>query len=593
MNGLQFTKLVLRPFVLEMSVMVVIAFFWAIDFSLRPYLLKIILDRLTTAAPSQVTERVMYPIIFYLIITLLVILMYRVYDLIKMRFEPALKKNIVMRLMTHIMNHTHRYFQNNFAGDLANRVKEVARGISELIEIAIDRFLSHGLALIFAIFTIAKVHALLGFIMAVWITIYLIVSIKSSHTIRKLSMIASRSHTRMVGNMVDVIANMMTVRLFAGKRHEEHNLEQWTSDAMAKERDLDWFLFKIWFFQGMLFVIVLAISCFFLIFGAQQGYISVGDFGLILTINIYITDCLWNLAKDLGKFSEYWGLVNQGLQVTTATHEMLDVPDAPAIHVTRGEIRFEHVTFSYKSGQPFFNNLSVTIKAGEKIGLVGSSGSGKTTFVHLILRLFDVQKGHIYIDDQDIALVTQDSLRQSISMIPQDPTLFHRHLIDNIRYGTFQADDQQVFEAAQKSHATEFIANLAHGYTTLVGERGAKLSGGQRQRISIARAVLKNTPILILDEATSALDSITEHLIQESFLALMNGRTTMVIAHRLSTLLYMDRILVFDHGAIVEDGTHEELLQQKGMYQKLWDAQVGGFLLDEEDQHEDEELDQE
>ena len=258
--------------------------------------------------------------------------------------------------------------------------------------------------------------------------------------------------------------------------------------------------------------------------------------------------------------------------------DIQDKPDATALCITHGEIIFDKVGFHYKGTTPLFDKLPVTIEAGQKVGLVGYSGGGKTTFCNLILRLYDVTAGRITIDNQDIRDVMQDSLRAHIGMIPQDPSLFHRTLMENIRYGKDDATDDEVIEAAKRAHAHDFIAKLPNGYEALVGERGVKLSGGQRQRIAIARAILKNAPILMLDEATSQLDSVTEREIQDSLWDLMQGKTTIVIAHRLSTLLHMDRILVFDAGRIVEDGTHNELLARAGLYKTLWDAQVGGFL---------------
>ena len=252
------------------------------------------------------------------------------------------------------------------------------------------------------------------------------------------------------------------------------------------------------------------------------------------------------------------------------------------MQVKHGEIVFENASFQYREATPLFDQLNVRIQAGEKVGLVGYSGSGKTTFAHLILRLFDLESGRILIDGQDIGRVSQNSLRQSVSFIPQDPTLFHRSILENIRYAKPDATEAEVVLAAKAAHADEFIMALPEGYEALVGERGVKLSGGQRQRIAIARAMLKNAPILILDEATSALDSITEHLIQESLDQLMEAKTTIVIAHRLSTLLHMDRIIVFHHGQIVESGSHRALLEKNGRYAQLWKSQVGGFLPDSE-----------
>jgi ATP-binding cassette subfamily B protein len=317
---------------------------------------------------------------------------------------------------------------------------------------------------------------------------------------------------------------------------------------------------------------------YYLCKGRQDGWVTVGDFALVLGINFSMFDFIWDISQAVADFSTFYGNIAQAL------HTIFDQPgiaynaDAQALTVQRGQIEFAHVTFNYPGCPPLFTNLSVTIQAGQKVGLVGYSGGGKTTFVHLILRLYELSGGHILIDGQDSRAVTQDSLHHSIAMIPQDPSLFHRSLMDNIRYGRTDATNDAVIAAAYKADAHEFITKLPHGYASLVGDRGVKLSGGQRQRIAIARAVLKNAPILILDEATSQLDSVTESNIQESFLALMNNKTTIVIAHRLSTLLHMDRILVFDQGKIVEDGTHTNLLNKKGLYATLWQAQVGGFL---------------
>lgn len=579
----QFTRSLLKPFWKEIIGLMSLVFLWALDFSFRPYLIKIMLDRLSHATADTLMYTVGIPIVIYLSATLVITLVMRCYDLLLLTFLPALKKKVVTDLMQRLMKHSHRYFQNNFAGDLASRIKEITRGFSELMTIVIDRFIGHGLALIIAIFTIAHANWLLGVIMTLWIVIYLAVSLKSARRIQQLS--ASQSHARnqVIGLVVDILANMMTVRLFAGKKHEQSNIDYVTSVVVKKERALDLFLLKLWLFQGLLFVSVLTINCFLLLQGRQRNVITIGDFGLILTIYINITECLTNLAKDVGKFSEHWGLVTQGLQKIMVSHDIEDAPHAHPLIIRQGVITFDHVTFGHRSPQPLFDNLSVTIQAGEKVGLVGSSGSGKTTFVYLMLRLFDVAAGTIYIDDQNIALVTQDSLRRAIGIIPQDPALFHRSIKENITYGSFDVSDEDIMAAAQKAHAADFIAHLSHGYHAMVGERGAKLSGGQRQRIAIARAILKNAPIIILDEATSALDSITEQHIQDSFTELMQGKTTIVIAHRLSTLLNMDRILVFDQGSIVEDGTHQSLLQERGAYFHLWNAQIGGFLPNDEE----------
>jgi ATP-binding cassette subfamily B protein len=331
-------------------------------------------------------------------------------------------------------------------------------------------------------------------------------------------------------------------------------------------------------FYGYSFIFVQAFSLYFLIVGRQQGVITVGDFALVLSINVAVVQFLWQLAKQFSDFSKYVGKITQALRISTAPIDIKDMPHAEALKVSEAAIVFQNVNFQYNLESPLFKNLSVTIQPGQRVGLVGYSGSGKSTFANLIMRLFDVSSGNILIDDQNIREVTQGSLRQAIGIIPQDLSLFHRSLMDNIRFGRSEATDREVIQAAKAAHAHEFIKALPDGYQALVGERGVKLSGGQRQRIAIARAILKDAPILILDEATSQLDSVTESFIQDGLWQLMQNKTTLVIAHRLSTLLHMDRILVFDRGKIVEDGTHKHLLKQKGIYATLWNAQVGGFL---------------
>jgi ATP-binding cassette subfamily B protein len=305
---------------------------------------------------------------------------------------------------------------------------------------------------------------------------------------------------------------------------------------------------------------------------------TVGEFSMVAGLAIMLIEAARGLSRSFLEFFEYIGNISDGVSIFIQPHEIVDKPGAPALRVERGEITFDQVSFAYPEGRPVFERLSVTIRPKQQVGLVGFSGSGKSTFVNLILRLFELQGGAIRIDGHDILDVTQDSLRESVSMIPQDPQLFHRSLLENIRYGRLDATDEEVVEAARKARAHEFIMQTEKQYDSLVGERGVKLSGGQRQRIAIARAILKDAPILILDEATSSLDSVTEKEIQQGLQFLMRGRTVVVVAHRLSTIAHMDRILVFDAGQIVEDGSHEALLQRGGHYARLWNMQAGGFL---------------
>jgi ATP-binding cassette subfamily B protein len=311
----------------------------------------------------------------------------------------------------------------------------------------------------------------------------------------------------------------------------------------------DWYFLKINAFQGGSFVAYQAICLWWLINGLQNHEISSGDFVLVVTVNISLVQILWNFSHYIHDLAEVIGNVNQGLSIALAPIQIKDRDHAKPLHVKKGEVIFESVKFHYKNAGPLFDNLSISIPPNQKVGLVGYSGSGKSTFVNLILRLYEINQGNIMIDDNNIAEVTLESLRQAIAVIPQDPALFHRSIKENIGYSKPDSSEEEIISAAKKAQAHQFIMQLPEGYNSLVGERGVKLSGGQRQRIAIARAFLKDPPLLILDEATSQLDSITEDLIQASLIELMNGKTTLIVAHRLSTLLHMDRIIVFDHGS--------------------------------------------
>jgi len=554
---------------------------WAIDMSLRPYLIKVILNEIHTISPSQVFDFLLPAAIFYIVMGVIVVITFRFYEWILLCFHPNLKKHIGVILMGCLMNHSQNFYQNHFSGSVANKINDVTNGIPNILNTLIDQFFSNALALSIAIYTVWLVDLKFAIGLIFWIAIFLIVSIKLSREAKALAHEAAEVHSTVIGNIVDIIGNIGSVRLFGGKRLETNYLNESYQHSVKAEQVRDWFLMKMHTFQESSFVIFQAICFWWLITGIKNQTITSGDFALILILNISIVNCLHNLSRNIREFAESLGKVTQGLHIINSILEIQDKECAKDIVITKGEILFEKVQFHYNKSKPVFENKSVKIHSGQKLGLVGYSGSGKSTFVNLILRLFDVTQGQILIDNQDIRDISQESLRQAIGIIPQDLSLFNRTLMENIRYGNMNASDSEVIEAAKRANAHEFICDLPEGYKTLVGERGLKLSGGERQRIAMARAILKNAPILILDEATSQLDSVTEHKIQESLENLMQGKTTIVIAHRLSTLLHMDRILVFDKGKIVQDGKHADLMITEGLYKTLWDTQVRGFLPEE------------
>lgn len=568
----------LKPFKWHMIGFFIISIFWSLDLSFRPYLIKMMLDRMTSTEPNQVFHVLSGLVIAYITLGFVMSLFFRGWNLIRRSMMPRLKANIVQVITNRLLEQSYQFYQNNFAGTLSNKVNDVSQGIPQLVDIAFNSFIGSFLAIFVASFVLGYVSPMLCLIFLTWAFFFLWGSWYFAKQAHILSHIFSEKRSRMVGRIVDILGNMSVVRFFTAKGFERQNIKEWTNDLAITDRAFDWVLLKMFAFQSISFVIMQAISMFYLLYARSHSLITIGDFALTLTINIYIVDNLWNIGQQFNTFSEQLGKVSQGLNMTMDQPTLIDAPKAKTLKITQGAIEFDRIEFQYLKSNPLFEDLSIHIPAGRKVGLVGYSGGGKTTFVNLILRLFDIQKGKILIDGQDISQVTQDSLRAAISFIPQDPTLFHRSILENIRYAKPEAKLEEVIAAAKSAHAHEFIEALPEGYDSLVGERGIKLSGGQRQRIAIARAILKNAPILILDEATSALDSVTEQCIQDSLHNLMQGHTTLVVAHRLSTLLDMDEIIVFHQGKIVESGSHEVLLAKDGLYKTLWDAQVGGFL---------------
>lgn len=585
MSKTKFLIDVLRPFKFWILVQVIIAIIWAINLSLRPYILKVMIDRIPHATVDNVIQILIGPVTFYLAMSLLIVIVFRVYNYVWLKLNPPLKRHIGDVLMKRMMNHSLILFQNHFAGNLANKIKEVMSGVPDVIKVSIDQFFSGALSIIIAILIVSTINYKFSILLAVWTVIFIGGSFFFTKRARQLCLQAAEVRSRVVGQLVDILSNITSVLLFSAKQTESKALKSYLDQYVAADQKRDWYFLKMFAFQGLSFVIYQVIGFVFLIDGFKNGTVTAGDFVLLTSLNIALIDSLWSLSTEILTFAELIGNINQGLETALTPLDIQDKPNATVCKIHEGTIVFDDVQFQYKGTEPLFQNKSVTIQSGQKIGLVGYSGSGKSTFVNLILRLYDIRSGRILIDNQDIRDVTQDSLRAQIAMIPQDPSLFHRSLIDNIRYGRADATDIEVIDAAKKAHAHEFIHTLAQGYSSLVGERGIKLSGGQRQRIAIARAILKNAPILILDEATSQLDSVTEQHIQESLWELMQGKTTIVIAHRLSTLLHMDRIIVFHQGKIIEDGTHSELLNKAGLYKTLWNAQVGGFLPDSANEH--------
>ena len=410
--------------------------------------------------------------------------------------------------------------------------------------------------------------------------VYLLTTILISEPIRRIAKRWAAAESKQTGFLADAITNVMTIKSYAHGTYERQRFHGATARTrehafrFAKKHQVQMNAF------GIIGRSISSVALVLAIVSVVYFHSDVSVVFLIVSYTANIADHLFRFGNDsMRAYNRGFGDAYDMAQILSEVPEVLDPEKPEPSTIYRGEIDFRGVTFTHGGAEhPLFDNLNLVINPGEKIGLVGHSGSGKTSFTRLLMRFSDIEGGEICIDGQNIAKITQDDLHAAIAFVPQEPMLFHRTLAENIAYGKLGASDEEIKRTAEMANAIEFINELPSGYDTLVGERGVKLSGGQRQRVAIARAMLKDAPILVLDEATSALDSESEGLIQEALWKLMEGRTTIAIAHRLSTIQHMDRIVVLDHGHIVEEGTHKTLLANGGIYAKLWARQSGGFI---------------
>jgi len=551
-----------------------IGLIWAAYFSLNPTMVKLIIDAVSDH-PTDLVNHAVGPILGFLGMALLLVALSTAYDYFILKFIPRFKSDIIDETHTYLQNHAYSFFQTNLAGSLSNKISDLSKGAASILTSIIDVFFSRSLLFIFGLTTLFWVHPFFALAMICWSILFFTLSYFLARKSEHYSIDFSEARSSVMGKVVDAISNIFNIKLFGTRKYEHGYLRKHIGQMIEKEQRLHWYMLKLKLVQSISITFLLLAMMGILIYTRLQGLITVGDFALVLTLTTAIVDETFYLALQFVEFTEDVGVCKQALSILSKQPEAVDEPHAIPLQVTQGKIVFENVSFNYANGKPIYENLNLTISPGEKVGLVGLSGSGKSTLVHLLLRLYEVGKGRIVIDGQDISQVTRESLVQNIALIPQDSSLFHRTVFENILYGKIGASEAEVIEAAKKAHCHDFIIQMKEGYQTIVGERGMRLSGGQRQRLAIARAVLKNAPILILDEATSALDSYTEVQIQESLRLLMQKRTALVIAHRLSTLKNMDRILVFEQGKIIEEGTHQQLLEKEGRYAQLWRMQSG------------------
>lgn len=548
--------------------------------SVMPYIFKLIIDGITA---SQDSSEQLHALVtwggLYIIALAVMWVFWRLSGFIGLHWITRTAVTAYEDLYEYVTAHSHSYFTDRFAGSIANKISHAADGTERLIDHGLWGYYDRVLGLVIIIALMMHTNLAIGSIFFGLILALVAVNIPLVKYRRPHIVALAESTSEMKGLGVDVLTNIAAVRQYAHRRKEIWNV----SDSLetVRRKDVRQWRMGEWALVLNNALIVAALSAIMIIvirlFKADS--ISTGDIVLVLTLIFQASGSLTFIGNTMAGAVRMYGEIEEGLVAVLEPYEILDRPNARELTISHGEIHWQNVTFKFDQNK-VFTSFDLTIPSGQRVGLVGSSGAGKTTFVSLMLRQHDLDYGSIEIDGQNIAEVTQDSLRQNIAIVPQEPLLFHRTIRENIAYGKLGASDGEVETVARKAQAHDFIVTLPDGYDTLVGERGVKLSGGQRQRVAIARAMLKDAPILVLDEATSALDSESEVAIQKALHELMEGKTVVAIAHRLSTLREMDRIIVLDNGQLIEDGTHDELVEKKGVYASLWSHQAGGFLVE-------------
>jgi ATP-binding cassette, subfamily B, bacterial len=475
------------------------------------------------------------------------------------------------------------YFESTLSGKIAHRAVMLPDQVLMLFDMTVFDFIPGAMFFVFvaAYFYIASPAFCAA--AAIGIAIYFSGSLLLGRECAKRAAASNEVRAGVTGRIVDVITNVRNVFSFANQALEDHELTRYTGEERERRMALYRSVVRLRCSQYVMDILMWIGFVGGALYGWVHGRMTAGDFVMVTTLTGSLLQTAYNLGQRIPDFYDQLGSARESIETLIVPATIQDRPGSTSLAVTRGAIHFDRIAFAYeprgqgRGARNIVQDFGLYIQPGQRVGLVGPSGAGKTTLMGLLMRMHDVTAGAIRIDGHDIRDVAQESLRGAIALIPQDTNLFHRSLMENIRYGRPGARDEEVIEAAKRAHAHEFIVELEHGYDTLVGERGIKISGGQRQRIAIARAILRDAPILLLDEATSALDSHSEQMIQQAMKEAMAGKTVIAIAHRLSTVMDMDRLIVLDRGVIVADGSHTELLLQGGLYAELWRKQSGGF----------------
>ncbi|HSX24229.1 MAG TPA: ABC transporter ATP-binding protein [Candidatus Saccharimonadales bacterium] len=488
-------------------------------------------------------------------------------------------RDIGQRIFDHLMDMSAGFHANRFAGSLVSQANKLTGAYIRLVDATVFNLYTLLIAMVATVIILAPRVPIYAISLLILSAVYIVGTIFFSRPVRDANTLEAEAQSQQTGYLADSLSNIMAVKSFSADEYEKQRY--WKVGSHT--RDMGHLSMKTTMiretYSSMVTSTIGVTAVAIAVLGAGVFHANIATLFLIVSYTAGIGQRLWEFQNVLRQYNRALGDASDMVNILEIEPEVKDPVKPEMVRIVRGDIRIENMAFTHdENDDALFHDLTLHIKAGEKIGLVGHSGSGKTTLTKLLLRYSDIDTGAIYIDGQDISKITQHDLRKHIAYVPQEPLLFHRTLSENIAYGQSGATSQEIEGIAKLANAHEFIGQLPKGYDTLVGERGVKLSGGQRQRVAIARAMLKNAPILILDEATSALDSESEALIQDALWRLMEGRTAIVVAHRLSTIQKMDRIVVLEDGKIVEEGTHKELVRQNGTYASLWAHQSGGFM---------------
>ena len=548
-------------------------------------LLGFVVDWLGQVAPGQLWAERGGVLLLLAVVLLASIALVALQTIVK---HQTLAINFPLRLRWNfhrlMLGQSMAFYADEFAGRITTKIMQTALAVRDMIFTTADVVIGMGVYMVTILLLAAGFDGWLMLPFLLWAVAYGLACWYFVPRLSKVSRAQADARSVMTGRITDAYTNIATVKLFSHTRREA----QFARAAMEDFRQTGYAQMRlVSIFETVnhaLIVLLILAACGTALWLWSIGQVGTGAVAAVTAMALRLSGMSHWVMWEMTSLFESVGTIQDGINTLSRPRAVVDAPGAKPLVVTRGEVRFDDVTFSYRDGaRPVIENLNLTIDPGEKVGLIGRSGAGKSTLVNLLLRFHDVQKGRILIDDQDIAKVTQDSLRHAIGMVTQDTSLLHRAMRDNILYGRPDATEAQMLTAAKRAQADEFIDQLTdlqgrRGYEAHVGERGVKLSGGQRQRVAIARVMLKDAPVLLLDEATSALDSEVEAAIQESLQELMKGKTVIAIAHRLSTIAALDRLIVLDAGRVVEEGTHAQLLARGGIYAGLWARQSGGFL---------------